>query len=142
MKFILNIFISVIISQTFLFAEDYVIIVNNNTPTPTEKLSSSDISSIYSLNKTYWIDGNDIIIFDYREDSKIKSTFYEYISKSEAALKKSWLRKKLIEGMDIPLLADSPEQMLKEIAETPGAIGYIPKEKLDSSVKVIAEFSD
>lgn len=133
-----KIILMLLISLSSLFSMDIAIIANRNIIE--DKIDKAELASIYTLNTTYWKDGTDIKVFDFRASAE-KKIFYDFINKSEPRLKKTWLKLKLSEGIEIPELVSSSEQMLIKVAKTEGAIGYISKDQVNSTVKVIAEIT-
>lgn len=105
---------------------------------PIEQLSSRDVEDIYSLEELTWKDGSRIIVFDLKgKKSPIKQTFYAFIGRRPNDLKRLWLRVILSGEGQSPTLLDSPEDVLEMVAQTPGAIGYVPHSMASDAVKIV-----
>lgn len=115
-------------------AEEIVIIVNKNVSVT--KIDASQANSIYTLVERRWSDGSDISVFTLKSGD-VNDKFYAFMNKSIAQMKKIWLKKKLNGGLKVPESVGSEDEILKKVANTPGAIGFIRKSKVNDSVKVV-----
>lgn len=137
MKRLFIIFFIFIAFTTYSFAQEYAIIANKSVSE--SSIDKGTLAKIMDLNTTTWSNGSKIVIFDYK-DNAAKSSYYSYIGRSENALKKLWLKKKLTEGATTPIQVSDDNEMLNKVASTSGALGYIPASKVNDSVKVLGKF--
>lgn len=112
------------------------VIVNKSVPE--SSLSSAKVGSIYSLETTKWSNGNKIVVID--NGSDVKVPFYVAIDKDQMHLKKEWMRKQLTGEAKAPETLGSDTDIVKKVAATPGAIGYVNASSVTGDVKVVAEF--
>ena len=105
---------------------------------PAHDIDVRRLLDIYSLEETKWKDGTRIVLFDLKGKNDLKTQFYDYLGRRPEDMKRLWLRLILSGEGRSPTLLKSPEAVLDEIAETPGAIGYAPLAAVTDEVKVIA----
>lgn len=100
-------------------------------------VEAADIDAMYSLDETQWSDGSPITLFDLKDNGVTKKTFFKYIGRNPAELRRIWLRFKLSgEGQPPETLATESE-VVERVADTPGAIGYVNAEAVTESVQVL-----
>lgn len=113
------------------------VIVNKSVPE--SSINAAKLSNIYSLNVTKWENGVKIVVVDQNDKSDSKPKFYHYISKDPIAVQKDWLRKVITGEAKAPEALGSDADVIKKVASTPGAIGYVKSSSVTGDVKVIAE---
>lgn len=103
-----------------------------------DNLSREQAASLF-LGKTSALPGfGSIVLMDQPESSALREEFYSKLTgRSATQVKASWA-KIAFTGKGIPPKekANSVE-IRKTVASTPGAIGYIEKSALDTSVKIL-----
>jgi len=100
-------------------------------------LNGARVASIYSLEMTKWPDGTRIVVIDQSGDAK--DDFYSAIGKDPLALRKSWLKKQLTGEAKAPETVGSDAEVVRKVAATPGAVGYVRATSVTSEVKVLCE---
>jgi len=117
---------------------EIVIIVNQESSINT--LNSAQASNIF-LVKTYTFpDGNTAIPVDLIEGNPLRNEFYAKAAQKDASQVKSYWSRLIFTGKRLPPIErTTPEEVKLFVAKTPGAIGYINKKLVDSSVKVVLE---
>jgi ABC-type phosphate transport system substrate-binding protein len=120
------------------FANAQVVIIANKS-VKKENVNITDIKYIYQLNTKSWSDGSKIKLFDYKGKNATKMAFFKFIKKTPMQLKREWLRAKLTGAGTPPKEVRSEDEMVTEIANTPGAVGYISKSKVAQNVIVIGK---
>jgi len=111
------------------------VIVNKSVP-----LKSSDameIANIYQLKVRSWDDETRITVFNLKPDNKVKNAFYDFIRQNPLNLRKLWLRLQLTGEATPPKAIETEDEMVKKVAETPGAIGFVRRGKVNDDVKII-----
>jgi ABC-type phosphate transport system substrate-binding protein len=134
MKFILSLI--VVICFSAIATQAQVAIIANKSVSESS-IDASKAGSIYSLSTKKWSNGSAIVIYDMSAAGATKEKFYAFISKNDGALKKEWLKLKLTEGADVPKPVASDADMVKMVASTPGAIGYVSASAVTGDVKVL-----
>ena len=109
---------------------------------PPDDINARRLLDIYSLEETKWKDGTRIVLFDLKGKQNLKDQFYRFLGRRPEDMKRLWLRLILSGDGRSPTLLNSPEDVLEQIAETPGAIGYAPLAAVTDDVKVIATIQE
>jgi ABC-type phosphate transport system substrate-binding protein len=112
------------------------VIVNKSNPI--SNITPGSLKEIYLLSNVRWSDGESIVVFDHREKS-VQQKFYNFIDVMDIlSVKKQWLRYQLSGEGNAPETVDDDYGMIKKVASTPGAIGYVGVLEVNDDVKVIA----
>ncbi len=109
-----------------------------NKSVPESSVSKTELLDLYSGDIKWWDNGDPVIIFDLKNNDDIKSDFYSFIGKTPSRMKTIWMKKMLSGEGDPPDALQSEKEMLDNVANTEGAIGFITLNKIDNSVKTIA----
>ncbi len=113
------------------------VIANNSVPV--ESIDAGDLLDLYSKEIKYWSNGEPVILFDLKPRNNVKDAFYSFLGKSSSRMKSIWMKKKLSGEGNPPVALETEEQVLRRIAVTPGAIGYISRALVESAdIKIIA----
>ncbi|MEZ4528297.1 MAG: substrate-binding domain-containing protein [Desulfobacterales bacterium] len=109
-----------------------------NSSVPHDSLSSSDIQQIFLGRKTRWSD-NQKISFVLIKEGDVHAEFLKtYLSRTPSQYQAFW-RKMVFTGQSgLPTSFNTPEEVIKYVAGTPGAIGYVPAGLPHDKVKVVA----
>jgi len=124
------------ISQEVAAKEDIVIIVNHENPVRSIKKS---LLRRYFLKKTTeWKDGVPVVPVDLATGDPVRESFSKWILNKDAEkIEGYWISQGLIGGKSAPPIRNSAISFKKYITEHAGAIGYIARSDLDSTVKTI-----
>jgi ABC-type phosphate transport system substrate-binding protein len=116
--------------------EPYEVIVN---PSVSEKtLSKGSLRAIFGMRLHNWPDGTAVRVFVLPDDSPLHATFSkEKLNVFPYQLRSAWDRLVFSGTGQAPDTVSSAEEMLARVASTPGAIGYLPKSKIDGRVHVL-----
>lgn len=136
MNKILTCFILLILITIAPLKSQIAIIANKSVPK--QSLYSERILDIYSLNVQFWNNGTKIKVFDLKASNPIKERFFSKLGSSAVDIKKIWLKKQFSGKAMPPEALESEDEMLKRVAETPGAIGFINMSKVTKEVQVLA----
>ncbi|MEM1092962.1 MAG: hypothetical protein AAGJ10_00045 [Bacteroidota bacterium] len=112
------------------------VVVHNGTPA--EQMSQDDILRIYLLEQPYWSDGTAVQLHDLRGTQPFKTAFYDALGRQQRNMMRLHMRLVLAGEATAPTKVANTEAMLRSVAETPGAIGYLPADAVDESVTVVA----
>jgi ABC-type phosphate transport system substrate-binding protein len=121
--------------STGIEAEVVAVVAATN---PVATLSKSQIADIFLGKLTRFPDGTQAIPIDQVEKSAVREAFYlEFAGKSPAQIKAHW-SKIIFTGRGQPPPEVANDIAVKQfIAKNPDAIGYIERERVDDSVKVV-----
>lgn len=124
-------------SISSVFAQDVVVICNKNVSE--NVLNQIDINKIFLGKKTEWSNSQNIKFAIMKKEDIHKIFLKEYIGKTEAQFRTYWKKMVFTGKGRLPLSFDTPEEMIQYVAQTEGAVGYIPKDAADDSVKILLE---
>lgn len=102
---------------------------------------SNELSLIFWRKKLYWADGKRIQTLNYAANNPLRLQFSLSILKSAPETQTDYWNGLYFHGISPPHVVSSQEAMLRYVADTPGAIGYIDACKLDDRVKPLAWIS-
>lgn len=101
-------------------------------------LSKSKLARIYLGKLKHYSNGTKIKPVDLPKDSKTHKKFYRLVvKKSNSALNRYWSKLKYTGKGKPPKTLNTAREVIKWVARTEGAIGYIDGKYLNKSVKVV-----
>lgn len=113
-----------------------------NASVPVDTLSQQELLDLYSLDTNKWPNGSLVILFDQKSESTAKTTFYNFLNKREREMKKVWMRVVLSGEGRTPKVIREQQSLIRKVAETDGALGYVDlevlKQEQPASIKVLA----
>ncbi len=115
--------------------QEIVVVVHPSVPL--QHLSTSELQHLYTMEQTKWPDGSRVQLYDLRGNDDVRQYLYNVLKREPHDLKRAWMRLVLSGEGQSPTIVASTEAMLKGVASTPGAIGYIPADRVNQSVKVV-----
>jgi ABC-type phosphate transport system substrate-binding protein len=118
----------------FAFAQVAVIA---HKAVPDDTLSQSQLLDFYSGEIKSWSNKMRVVVFDLKPAGGTKEAFYKLLGKTPSRMKSVWLKKMLMGEGDPPEALPSEEEVLKKVAATPGAIGFVGKAPATPEVKMI-----
>lgn len=104
---------------------------------PVDSLSKNNLLDLYTGDITKWDNNQPIIAYDLKPKLDIRNEFFRLLGKTSSRMKSIWLKRMLAGEGDPPAALESETSILKKIAKTPGAIGFVSKNIVNSSVKEI-----
>lgn len=85
-----------------------------------------------------WSNGRTVTVYVLDDSDMIHQHFCkEILGMLPYRLRRNWDRLFFSGTGKAPILVDSAEEMRNKVANTPGAIGYLPEELIDESVSVL-----
>ncbi len=116
-------------------AGDILIIANKDVSA--SALNRNEIRSIFLGEKIRWDDDRKMtfVILKTKEHDEFLSA---YIGNTAAQYLNYWKKMVFTGKSKSPKAFDSPEKLLDYVAETQGAVGYIPSEAYNEKVKIIS----
>ncbi|WP_198674827.1 phosphate ABC transporter substrate-binding protein [Rhodoferax ferrireducens] len=117
-------------------AADVVAVVSANGPVAT--LSKNQVVDIFLGKASRFPDGRLAVPIDQAEGSAARDEFYTtFAGKSPAQLKAHWSKIIFTGRGQPPIAVPNSIDVKKHVAETPNTIGYIERNLVDGSVKVL-----
>ncbi len=104
---------------------------------PVDTLSQTQLFDFYSGEVKSWSNKVRAVVFDLKPAGEAKEAFYKLLGKTPSRMKSIWLKKMLMGEGDPPEALPSEEEVLKKVAATPGAIGFVSKAKATPEVRMI-----
>ena len=104
---------------------------------PVDTIKKSELLDFYTGDIKKWHDGQPVVILDLKPRGDTKKAFYKFLGKRPSRMKSIWLKKMLSGEGDPPVFMSSEEEMLKKVASTPGAIGYVNQTKVSEEMKIL-----
>lgn len=118
------------------YCADIVVVVHPSVPVKTA--SKAHISNLYFVSSATWPSGEPVVPFDMRGDVPLKTEFYQQVINRSITQVRAYRARQIFSGTGIPPMeVGSVAEMLRRIATTPGAIGYMPRDQVNDSVKVL-----
>lgn len=117
-------------------AEVLAVIVPHNQSI--HQLDVNELSLMFWRKKLYWADGKRIQTLNYSATNPLRLQFSLSVLKSPPETQTDYWNELYFHGISPPHVVSSQEAMLRFVADTPGAIGYIDACKLDERVKPLA----
>lgn len=126
--------IGMLILTLGIYAENLVFIVNKNTPI--EHLSADDIKSIYLKKRTFWSNVK-LTPLNLPPKNRLREQLEKRILKMDREhLQRYWMREHYL-GHRLPFQVKTANSMIVFVKKVKGAVGYVPEEMADKSVKVV-----
>lgn len=122
-------------AQTVL-AGDLLVVVGEKSPLTV--LDKNQVRNIFLGRIASLPDGSAAVPIDQPESSPMRDEFYVKVTNYSAAeVKARWAQLAFTGRGDPPRVSKGSSDVKKILNSTPGAIGYIEKSELDSSVKAV-----
>lgn len=121
-------------------AEALVVIVN--PASGVQQMTRTEVAEVYMARHRTLPSGVRALPLDIRSDAAEREQFYALlIGKTLAQVNTYWARLLFTGHATPPQQLDSPVDIVSTVAENKGAIGYVPKSKVDSKVRIVLELA-
>lgn len=125
-----------IILSILLNADKFVLVTDSKSPI--DKLTHEQVRMIYLKKRRFWGEMK-LVALNLPPQNFLRKTFEnEMLNMNSAQLDSYWM-KQHYKGYRPPYRVETVDSMILFIKKVQGAIGYIPKSKLDKDLKVIYE---
>jgi ABC-type phosphate transport system substrate-binding protein len=110
-----------------------------NKSVPHDTLSRSTVRSIFSMRTTSWPNGTPINVFVLGDKSELHARFSkEILGVFPHQLRRAWNRQIFTGTGQAPAKVENEQEMIDQIEQTPGAIGYISEGNINERIRKIA----
>ncbi len=133
MRFLLGIILLLAMLPTTALADVAVIV---NPTVETRSISKDRLLDMFTGDIKHWENGEPVVLLDLETRGPVKDAFYGFLGKTSSKMKAIWLRM-VLSGEGQPPRAVADEDVVKIVAETPGAIGYVNRSRVDTSVVTV-----
>ncbi len=114
----------------------YEVVVHPSINIPS--LPSNSLRAIFGMRQLTWANGTPIKVFVLADDIPLHNSFAkEKLNAFPYQLRQAWDRLVFSGTGQAPIRVSSSEEMLDRITNTPGAIGYLEKIKINGRVNVL-----
>ncbi|MCB2230473.1 hypothetical protein KQH82_07135 [bacterium] len=121
---------------------DTTIVVIANRAAPDTALDRGALLDFYTGDIQAWSDGTRVRLFDLEGHKDVRDRFFDYLGKTSSRMRSIWLKNMLSgEGHPPDALSDE-EAVVRQVAATPGAIGFVTRAHVGDSVKVLLTISE
>lgn len=134
MKKIIVTILYLAICATSTFAQ---VVVIAHKSVPVDEIKKTELLDFYTGDIKLWDDGEPVVVLDLKPKDEAKKVFYNYLGKSTSRMKSIWMKNMLSGEGDPPESLESEEALLKKVASTPGAIGFVSQSKVTNKVKTL-----
>jgi ABC-type phosphate transport system substrate-binding protein len=106
-------------------------------PSRTAELTPDALRQIYLRRKRFWDDGAPIVPLNLAAGMPLRDAFSRRVlGESEARVAEYWNRQYFY-GILPPATLASTQAVLRYVASDPNAVGYVPADELDGSVRTV-----
>jgi ABC-type phosphate transport system substrate-binding protein len=110
-----------------------------NPEAPVKHLSGPELAAIFSGGMKYWKNGVNITIFNAPANTAPRTEFDGVVlNMTPEQVSRYWLDRRIRGEGTPPRQVPSAELMARLVAALPGAISYVPEDKVIPSVRVVA----
>lgn len=133
-----------LIGQNFCFAgesnpdraADIVTVVNKNLKQAI--ISKHGLSAVFKMRLLKWQDGTAVTVFVLADESPMHQYFCKKIlNVFPYQMRKSWNQLVFSGSGQAPIQLESKEEMIRMVAATIGAIGYLSADDIEEGIKVL-----
>jgi hypothetical protein len=103
----------------------------------TRSFNGAELSLIYWRKKLYWAEGQRMQPVNFPTENPLRRQFSQVVLGGFPETQTEYWNVMYYHGISPPHVVASQEAMLRFVAETPGAIGYVDACKVDNRVKVL-----
>ncbi|MFT3928775.1 MAG: hypothetical protein QM709_00645 [Spongiibacteraceae bacterium] len=102
------------------------------------QIERKTLRAAFSMTLQMWPDGHPVTVFVLRDDNPLHQQFCrKVLGVLPYTLRRNWDRLLFSGAAQAPITVDNSQEMLRRVASTPGAIGYIEKELSNDSISII-----
>lgn len=102
------------------------------------ELQDRTVRGIFSMRLQTWPNGSALTVFVFSDDTDLHKQFCkDRLGVLPYYLRKNWDRLIFSGSGKAPIVVSNIEEMKTKITNTPGSIGYISKEHINESIKIL-----
>jgi ABC-type phosphate transport system substrate-binding protein len=105
------------------------VLVIANRSVPVRSLDSATLFDLYSGDIKVWANGQPVVLVDLSQNGETRDLFYKFLGKSPSRMKSIWMKNLLSGEGKPPESIETEDELVRTIAQTPGAIGYVSRSK-------------
>ncbi len=110
-----------------------------NKSVPVDTLGQAELYQLFAGDREYWNTEMRVVIVDLAQKGDVRDSFYDFLGKTSSRMRSIWLKRKLTGKGELPISVENETLLLKTVAETPGAIGFLSDSSVNSEedIKVL-----
>ena len=116
-------------------AADVAVIAHRAVPVDT--LDRQRLLDFYTGDIRSWTDETAVVVLDLKPKGESKYLFYEFLGKSPSRMKSIWMKNLLSGESRPPESMGTEDDLLRKVAATPGAVGFVARAKVTDEVKTL-----
>lgn len=114
-----------------------VVVAANHAKPP----KNNEVALIFRRKKLFWADGTKVNPVNLPANDLLRRTFSQVVLGASPEDLEAYWNGMYFHGVSPPFVLSSEEAVLRFVAQTPGAIGYVSYCKVDSRVKIVSLFT-
>lgn len=131
-----NILFIVAVTQVLAFGDVVVVVAKTS---PVSSLTKKQLQEIY-LKKQQFLNGVKLVPINLQAGSHLRGSFEMAILKMDETELGEYWNERHYNGVNPPMVQNSPEAVKAMVKKAPGSIGYIGDSLLDDALRVVATF--
>ncbi len=136
MKFMLRTVSLFLLLGLYLYAGKLVVVTNAESPI--DGLTQSQVRTLYLKKKRFWGDTR-LVVLNLPPQNALRQRFEHDILKMDTEQWEAYWAKQHYMGHRPPYRVESVRSMLLFIKKVKGAVGYLPKNRVGTGMKIIYE---
>jgi len=104
---------------------------------PVDTLTQPQLLDFYTGDIRHWKDKKAVVAFTLKPRTTVQDSFFKLLGRTSSRMKSIWMKNMLSGEGDPPEALVSEAITLQRVATTPGAIGFVNRDSVDASVKVL-----
>ena len=143
-RFLLLLIVLVLAHHASAFGDksDSAIVVVANLATPDSALDRDAVLDFYTGDIKVWSDGSRVMLLDLDGHKELRDRFFDYLGKSSSRMRSIWLKNMLSGEGQPPAAMKDEDELIRKVASTPGAIGFVTRDKVSDKVKVLLTINE
>jgi ABC-type phosphate transport system substrate-binding protein len=113
------------------------LLIITSTQVSESAISVEQLADIYTLKKTFWADGMQVVPVNREASSAEREKFSEAVFNISSQELAEYLNRLRFQGKLPPLIQTSNQAVLGFVRSVPGAIGYINASQIPPGIKVL-----
>ena len=104
---------------------------------PIDILDRQRLLDVYTGDIRLWTDETAVVVLDLGPRGESRHTFYKFLGKSPSRMKSIWMKNLLAGESKPPESMSTEDELLRKVAATPGAVGFVTRSKVTDEVKTL-----
>lgn len=102
-----------------------------------ENVDRRVLLEMYTLRKHSWDSGLKIKIADYKGDSELRESFYNFLKVNITDIRRIWLKEQFTGRSIPPQIVKGEDEMIELIRSKPGTVGYLRANTVPQDFRIL-----